>query len=161
MRGTFDDEDEKLERQRPPRDTELTLGTGTLLLLFLGLALVCGACFGLGYEVGRGVAQPVTSQLTAAGGQPGAQTSGSKAKPSATAPQGMPAPTPMTAAPVNGAQSAGSGPVTVTQTVTAAGQTQAGTAANQPQVRPALPGSNTPLPSATQACMPCFRRRCS
>ena len=63
MRGAFDDEDEKVERQRPLRDTELTLGTGTLLLLFLGLALVCGAFFGLGYEVGRGVGQPATSQL--------------------------------------------------------------------------------------------------
>ncbi len=139
MRGAFEDEDEKAERQRPLRDTELTLGTGTLLLLFLGLALVCGACFGLGYEVGRGVGQPASSTVAGAGGQAGPQTNGSKAKPSATAPAGMPAPAPMAAAPVNASQPAASNP---------AAATQAGTTTSQPQVRPALPGLNTPLPSS-------------
>ncbi len=139
MRGAFDDEDEKVERQRPLRDTELTLGTGTLLLLFLGLALVCGAFFGLGYEVGRGVGQPATSQLAAAGGQAGLQTNGAKAKPSATAPPAMPAPVPMVATPVNASQPATSDPVVTSQT---------GTNASQQQVRSALPGSNTPLPSS-------------
>ncbi len=138
MRGAFDDEDEKVERQRPLRDTELTLGTGTLLLLFLGLALVCGAFFGLGYEVGRGVGQPASSQLAAAGEQAGLQTNGAKAKPSATAPPAMPAPVPM-AAPVNASQSAASDPAVAPQT---------GTSASPQQVRPALPGSNTPLPSS-------------
>jgi len=139
MRGAFDDEDEKVERQRPLRDTELTLGTGTLLLLFLGLALVCGAFFGLGYEVGRGVGQPATSQLGAAGGQAGLQTNGPKAKPSATAPPVVPAPAPMVATPVNGSQSAASDPAIASQI---------GTSASPQQVRPALPGSNTPLPSS-------------
>jgi cell division septation protein DedD len=139
MRGAFDDEDEKVERQRPLRDTELTLGTGTLLLLFLGLALVCGAFFGLGYEVGRGVGQPATSQLAAAGGQAGLQTNGAKAKPSATAPPVVPAPAPMAAPPVNASQPAASDPVVASQT---------GTNASQQQVRSALPGSNTPLPSS-------------
>jgi DedD protein len=147
MRGAFDDEDEKVERQRPLRDTELTLGTGTLLLLFLGLALVCGAFFGLGYEVGRGVGQSTTSQLAAAGGPAGLQTNGAKAKPSATAPPAIPAPVPMVATPVNasqpGSQSAASDPAAST-TITA----QAGTSASAQQVRPALPGSNTPLPSS-------------
>jgi cell division septation protein DedD len=139
MRGAFDDEDEKAERQRPLRDTELTLGTGTLLLLFLGLALICGACFGLGYEVGRGVGQPAQSQAAGAGGQAGPQTNGSKAKPSATAPVGVPAPAPMAAAPVNASQPAVSSPVVTMQTVPSA---------SPQQVRPALPGLNTPLPSS-------------
>ena len=143
MRGAFDDEDEKVERQRPLRDTELTLGTGTLLLLFLGLALVCGAFFGLGYEVGRGVGQPATSQLAAAGGQAGLQTNGAKAKPSATAPPGIPVPAPMVATPVNASQPAASDPAASTPTAA-----QAGTSASPQQVRPALPGSNIPLPSS-------------
>ena len=141
MRGAFDDEDEKVERQRPLRDTELTLGTGTLLLLFLGLVLVCGAFFGLGYEVGRGVGQPATSQLGAAGGQAGLQTNGPKAKPSATAPPAVPAPAPMVATPVEcGRNPAASDPAIASQTGTSRKLQQ--------QVRPALPGSNTPLPSS-------------
>lgn len=52
MRGVFDD----LEPQavEPKRDAELTLGAGTLLAIFLCLLLLCGLCFGVGYEVGRG-----------------------------------------------------------------------------------------------------------
>lgn len=52
MRGYFDEEED--EPLRPKRDTELTLGFGTLLSIFFGLVLLCGLCFGLGYEVGRG-----------------------------------------------------------------------------------------------------------
>ncbi len=85
MRGVFDDEEH--EQAQPRRDTELTLGAGTLSLLFLGLVLICGLFFGLGYEVGR----RGTPSSREAGVQPsaGAQTSpeanGSLSKPSATA----------------------------------------------------------------------------
>ncbi len=147
MRGILDDEDEKVERQRPLRDTEVTLGTGTLLLLFLGLALVCGAFFGLGYEVGRGVGQPAQSQA-AAGGQAGAQTNGSKPKPSATAPVGVPAPSPMAAAPVNTTQPATqTGPQAVTELAAAVRPLKL--SQSQPAAGPsrASSGSNTPLPS--------------
>src|SRR3569833_1876184 len=34
-------------------DTELTLGLGTVLGLGIGLVLLCGICFGLGYAVGH------------------------------------------------------------------------------------------------------------
>jgi len=66
MRGYFD-EDEPEPLPRPSRDTELTLGFGTLMALFFGLVLLCGLCFGIGYEVGRGSAgAPVTLQPSAA-----------------------------------------------------------------------------------------------
>jgi DedD protein len=71
MRGAF--EDEKLEAVKPRRDTELTLGSGALLAMFLSLALVCVLCFGLGYAVGRhgstpaAAALPVPSQPVEAG----------------------------------------------------------------------------------------------
>jgi cell division septation protein DedD len=50
MHGVFDPEEfQQLGRQR---DTELTLGPFKLLVLFCGLVLLCGLCFGLGYTMG-------------------------------------------------------------------------------------------------------------
>ena len=79
MRGAF--EDEELETVKTRRDTEVTLGTGALLGLLLGLAVLCVFCFGLGYAVGhRGstvAALPVPSQPV--------QSANAIAKPPATA----------------------------------------------------------------------------
>jgi cell division septation protein DedD len=47
MRSILDTE------EREPSDTEITLGTGTLLSIFFGLAVVCGVFFGFGYFVGH------------------------------------------------------------------------------------------------------------
>ncbi len=87
MSVVFDGEEDLAEPQRK-RDTELTLGAGKLLLLFMGLVLVCGLCFGLGYIVGHHRAQsPI-----APGEQPAddpqfpMQGNGSLSKPSATSP---------------------------------------------------------------------------
>lgn len=44
---------EELEPASQSRDTELTLGGGTLLGLAGGLLLLCGVCFALGYAVGH------------------------------------------------------------------------------------------------------------
>lgn len=60
MRGVFDDD--PLQLAAPRRDAELTLGMGALLAIFLGLVLLCGLCFGLGYEFGRRSA-PTTANL--------------------------------------------------------------------------------------------------
>ncbi|MGB6722854.1 MAG: hypothetical protein WBE72_18805, partial [Terracidiphilus sp.] len=66
MRGVFDDEEREPAKAR--RDTELTLGSGTLLAIFFGLLLLCGLCFGLGYAVGhRGPQAPTAAELPAAG----------------------------------------------------------------------------------------------
>jgi DedD protein len=35
------------------RDTEITLGTGTMLVLFFGLVALCSAFFALGFKLGR------------------------------------------------------------------------------------------------------------
>ncbi len=85
MRGAFDDQE--LEPVKSRRDTEVTLGSGALLTLFLGLALLCLVCFGLGYAIGhRGATQaaaalPVPSQPIGTGN--------AIAKPSATAQPGQ------------------------------------------------------------------------
>ncbi len=69
MRGRVFDEDE--EDERPARaDRELTLGTGTLLLLFFALVLLCGLCFGVGFSLGeRDAAKAAPLAATAGGAQ--------------------------------------------------------------------------------------------
>jgi DedD protein len=44
--------------EREAQDTEVTLGTGKLLGIFLGLAVMCAVFFTLGYMLGRGSATP-------------------------------------------------------------------------------------------------------
>ena len=46
-----------------PQDTEITLGTGKMLLLFFGLVAVCAVFFGMGYSLGRSSARPL-AELT-------------------------------------------------------------------------------------------------
>lgn len=41
---------------REPNDTEITLGTRSIVGIFFGLVLICGVFFGLGYSIGRGSA---------------------------------------------------------------------------------------------------------
>ena len=41
------------EEELPRHERELTLSTGAILGIFLGLAVLCGAFFGFGYNVGR------------------------------------------------------------------------------------------------------------
>ncbi len=85
MRGfLLGDFDHDPERER--RDTELTLGSGTLLAIFFGLVLICGLCFGMGYAVGRHTAGPssITPPRPASEQEP-LQASGVIPKPSAVA----------------------------------------------------------------------------
>ncbi|MDR3791986.1 MAG: SPOR domain-containing protein [Terracidiphilus sp.] len=125
MRGYFDeDEPEPLPRQS--RDTELTLGFGTLMALFFGLVLLCGLCFGIGYEVGRSSAgTPITLQ-------PSAASKSSAPKPAAI-PQAQPT------------QAPGASASMVQQSF---GDTSGSASTPQQQVRPALPAvpSSAPLP---------------
>jgi cell division septation protein DedD len=83
MRGVFDDEE--LQPAEDKRDTELTLGSGTLLAIFFGLVLLCGLCFGLGYAVGRrGPDEPSAAALKLNATPPPLQADTSRLKPSAT-----------------------------------------------------------------------------
>ena len=48
-------------RMAASRDTEITLGTGRMLLLFFGLVGICALFFGLGYSLGKGSSKPATA----------------------------------------------------------------------------------------------------
>ncbi len=147
-RGAFDDEEDDFEQQKFNRISgpsagsksgiaaEFTLGAGTVLLLFAGLVVVCGVCFGFGYIVGhRGATSAASQQLVSS--PTAVQASSTQQKPSATSqavapPPTQPAPQPNSAAPppVNALpQSA------VVLNVPASSAQSAA----QPQVRPALP----------------------
>jgi DedD protein len=62
------------------QDTEITLGTGKMLVLFFGLVALCGLFFGLGFSLGRSSTRPglagLDSAQTASG--PGGRTSAVK-----------------------------------------------------------------------------------
>ena len=49
MNDLLDDDDPSLSRH----ERELTLSTGSILGIFFGLVLLCGVCFGVGYNMGR------------------------------------------------------------------------------------------------------------
>lgn len=56
--------DDKEYDDDPPADRELTLGTGTILAIFFGIVLLCGAFFGFGYKMGS--TKPVQPVIAAA-----------------------------------------------------------------------------------------------
>lgn len=49
-------------------DTEITLGTGKMLLLFFGLVALCAVFFGMGFSLGKSSARPNGSDVQAATG---------------------------------------------------------------------------------------------
>lgn len=49
MNDLLDDDDPPVSHN----ERELTLSTGAILGIFFGLVLLCGACFGVGYNMGR------------------------------------------------------------------------------------------------------------
>jgi cell division septation protein DedD len=142
MRGAFDDE--VPEPEQPQRDTELTLGSMTLLAIFFGLVLLCGLCFGLGYSLGHrssqqasAAAQPISdSQATL-------QSGISRPKPSATAPTG--AATDKQSVVVN---------LPSTSPVANPAANPLSIEPSEPQVRPALTAVASPAPSAQPATAP-------
>ncbi len=58
-------------------DTEISLGTGKLLLVFFGLAVLCGGFFGVGYMIGKNSAAPqqTLADSTTQAPMPGAKPS--------------------------------------------------------------------------------------
>ncbi len=152
MRGVFDEQE--VERSRPARDTELTLGSGTLLAIFVGLVLVCGLCFGMGYAVGhRGSTPSAITPPQPAPDQEPLQSSGTIPKPSAIAQ--TPVTPPDATTPDQTATAAGTGaqgqpqnaqvqtaPAQNTPAQAAPGAQPAYQPGSQPQVRPAFtPGA--------------------
>ncbi|MGA2570808.1 MAG: SPOR domain-containing protein [Terracidiphilus sp.] len=150
MRGYFDDEEPK--RVDRGRDTEVTLGTGAVIGIALGLLVLCGLCFGLGYAVGHhGGAAPMTGAQTAAPDQEPLQANGTIPKPSASAQAPAPQPTPGSVATTPAAADGGASSGAAQQSGPGGGQpgSPAGTA--QPQVKPAIPATgdaSQPSPAA-------------
>jgi DedD protein len=60
-----DDQDELAQRER-----ELTLSTGAILAIFLGLVVLCGLFFGFGYNLGRKSTTAPNAELPAATSDP-------------------------------------------------------------------------------------------
>ncbi|HTW80246.1 MAG TPA: SPOR domain-containing protein [Terracidiphilus sp.] len=149
MRGVFDEED--LEPVRPRQDTELTLGSGTLLAIFFGLVLLCGLCFGLGYAMGHRSAQnTIASAPGANASQPVA--AGSEAKPSAAAQPAAPTTDALTTPSAMDAAQASTLPAGAAPQTFPAGSNSAQPAVNgQLQVRPALAPGTGAAPAAGPA----------
>lgn len=70
-------------------DTEITLGTGKLLVLFFGLVGVCALFFALGYSLGRKSEAPITTASAAPSPQTSPNTSKSSGAATATPSQPM------------------------------------------------------------------------
>lgn len=47
-------------------DTEITLGTGKMLVLFFGLVALCAVFFGMGFSLGRSSVKPIVADASAA-----------------------------------------------------------------------------------------------
>jgi DedD protein len=145
MRGVFDDEEEQ-ERRRSGGDTELTLSVGTLLFLFIGFVVLCGACFGLGYMVGHRGSAPQAAALPLAGTPATSQPGASRTKPSATAQPPAPAAAPVSSSAGDATQTAAATPTQSTTTVTVpiSPTPTADSSSAKSQVRPALPAADAP-----------------
>src|ERR1700739_1304411 len=68
MRTYEDDEDQRHS------DTEITLGTRSILGIFFGLALICGVFFGFGYSLGRGNSSKAVAPVQTASPPPEPET---------------------------------------------------------------------------------------
>ncbi|HEY9126084.1 MAG TPA: hypothetical protein VIM62_03115, partial [Acidobacteriaceae bacterium] len=111
MRTAFEEDEDEIDHRagrHDEDDREITLSSTTVLLIFFGLVLVCGLCFGLGYTLGHrstpegAISAPVVQQqsplVASTSGQP---------KPSAAAVT----PAPVSDTPASSKDpSAGSGP---------------------------------------------------
>jgi hypothetical protein len=143
MQGYFDDDEPELDE--PRRDKELTLGWGALSALFLGLVLICGLCFGLGYAVGHGRSAPgpaAAAQPPAAPDAEPLQPNSSIPKPDAAAQAPAPAVVQSNASiPTPSDSGAGSNPAPAQPNPAAGGQGSAPANAGPPPVRSALGGS--------------------
>lgn len=93
MDHLIDDED------IPRHERELTLSTGSILAIFLGLVVICGAFFGFGYNMGRKSAPTPLNMSEVAAESTLPTASPAASKPAAGSPMDsfapVPAPTPV------------------------------------------------------------------
>jgi cell division septation protein DedD len=154
MPGYFD-EDEP-EPERPRRDREMTLGTGAIVGLVVGLVLLCGLCFVGGYAVGHHGSAPTAAANapTAAPDQEPLQPNSSIPKPSASDQTAVPPPQ-TEDSPATPAEGDGANPTTTEQGPGDSGQGGSEPGAGGPgattpgatqPVRPALPTAAPAVP---------------
>jgi len=146
MRGVFDDRE--VQQAEARQETELTLGSAALLLIVVGLVLLCGFCFGLGYATGHRGAQPPVASLPSPDVPATADSSNGRPKPSANA---QPAP-PVTSADIESEQQPSSPPnVAASPPQNSESPSSAAQSSGLPQVKPALAAVITALPSGLPA----------
>jgi DedD protein len=80
----------------PETDTEITLGTGKMLILFFGLVILCALFFGMGFTMGKNSVRSA----------PELQATPSGVRPSAVNKAGTPAPVPEAQSPTTTSQPA-------------------------------------------------------
>jgi DedD protein len=80
----------------PETDTEITLGTGKMLVLFFGLVILCALFFGMGFTMGKNSVRSAPELLATPSG----------VRPSAANKSGTPAPVPESQAPTATTQAA-------------------------------------------------------
>jgi DedD protein len=147
MRGVFDDKEVQPVQAR--HDTELTLGSGTLLAIFFGLVLLCGLCFGLGYTVGHhGSQSPAAAAAQPAAAPQPMESTNAIAKPQATVQAAQAPPPEATDGQPPPETPSGTAETAAAETLPA--PVQAGAAPGQPLVHPAL----DPAVAASQAGQP-------
>lgn len=152
MKYIFDPQEEKdtqtieeptgLERS-VGADSEITLGTRSLLGIFFGLVLICGIFFGLGYSVGRG--STARAALQTSTDATSASTASHPAKPSAE--QGLNPVTPPLASQVQPATDAVTPASSASASTTDAAADPADDAPAPATKSSAPPPARTPAPS--------------
>ncbi|MDE3188593.1 MAG: SPOR domain-containing protein [Acidobacteriota bacterium] len=150
QRGIGGGEFEPIEERR---DTELTLGPVALTAIGLGLVMLCGLCFGLGYAAGRrGPGAAAAANAQPAAGQPvAAQTGGMLSKPAAAS--AVSAASPAVADMEQLTPAEGSQPGNALTSYAPASSSPAPDS-GQALVRPALPQGGAPQPAPAAAANP-------
>lgn len=147
FRDRFDDDEDD-----EPKESEFTLGLGSLLGIFFGLVLLCGLFFGFGYTLGHGSSKTPTTHPSAAtpestqAGNTGSQLTTGGSKPAA---QTLPPPAP--AQPDSGQTTPGqttsgqtANGTTPASSTTTSGTTSASQPANPPQQTNSAPPATQP-----------------
>lgn len=127
-------------------DTEIALGTRSLLGIFFGLVLICGIFFGLGYSVGRAGGSRAAAQPSSEIPTP---PDGHLSKPSPQ--QGL---TPVEQPPVVTEEDNGAPTTPASQPSSGASQPPASTPANTPTRAQGPPGIPVTAPPAKPASAP-------
>jgi cell division septation protein DedD len=137
MRGVFNERE--LQPAEIRHDTELTLSSTTLLLIFFGLVLLCGLCFGLGYATGHHGTPDAAVVQPAANSQTASPAEADRSKPVAEQPAANSEPPPDQPADDQSSGALDASALTTSETPATASSSAA------PQVKPAFASTANPL----------------